>query len=54
MQQFHKFITWRLCVTQKHVSGTSMPIIRSLQVHEQLLVLPLERGGSSIVGHGQI
>jgi len=36
----------------QHVSGTSSPIIRNLQLHLQPLVLPLECGGSSIVGRG--
>jgi len=36
----------------QHVSGASTPIIRSIQLHQQPLVLPLECGGSSIVGRG--
>jgi len=50
-QQFHKFITWRLCVAQ-HVLGASPPIIRSVQQHLEPLVLPFEHGGWSIVGNG--
>jgi len=36
----------------QHVLGASTPIIRSIQLHQQPLVLPLEGGGSSIVGRG--
>ena len=36
----------------QHVLGAFLPIIRSLQLHYQPLVLPLERGGSSVVGRG--
>jgi len=35
-----------------HVSGASSPIIRSLQLHYQPLVLSLERDSSSVVGRG--
>jgi hypothetical protein len=42
MQQFHKFITWRLCVSQPttRILGVSTPIISSLQLHEHPLALP--------------
>jgi len=36
----------------QHVSAASSPIIRNLQLHKQSLVLPLERGRSSVVGRG--
>jgi hypothetical protein len=31
MQQFYKFITWRLMA--EHVSGVSTPLNRGLQLH---------------------
>jgi len=36
----------------QHVSDVFAPIIRSLQLPKQPLVLPLERGGSSVVDRG--
>jgi len=36
----------------QHISSASTPIIRSIQLHQQPVVLPLERGGSSVVGRG--
>jgi hypothetical protein len=40
-------------ITAKHVSGILMPIIRSLSTAEAVSGLPLERGGSSVVGRGR-
>jgi hypothetical protein len=39
--------------TAQHVSGILLPIIRSLQTAVAASGLPLERGGSSVVGHGR-
>jgi len=36
----------------QNVSGASTLIIMSIQLHQQPLGLPLENGGSSIVGRG--
>ena len=36
----------------QYVSGALPPIIRSVQLHYEPLVLPLERGGWSVVGRG--
>ena len=39
--------------TAQHISGILMPIIRSLSTAVAASCLPLERGGSSVVGRGR-
>jgi len=51
MQHFHKFISWLSNVAQ-HVLGVSPPIIGSLRLHWEPLVLPLAGSGWSVVGRG--
>ena len=51
MDQSLRFIARRLNTAQ-HVSGNLMPIIRSLWTAVAATGLPLERGGSSVVGRG--